>query len=199
VHDELRVTKAGQVPEQGVGPETRRPSAALRKAADAAWQNKGRIGCGVVVAFLGYLVLRGCVPALSSSHLPPKVESAVSEAYAHCDQDFPIWPGDVRMPTCDLVGTRLVGAGTVPSEAKDLDITRAICYQVEVERMFWGESGSWKHEMAWSIRTVSKVAVLQKGTWVLFPDEEETDAGRWVKYACPGPYESSSRPVPRRS
>ena len=103
------------------------------------------------------------------------------------------------MPTCDLVGSRVVGAGTVPPEAKDLEITKAICYQVEVEQLFWGESGSWKHEMAWSIRTVSKVTVLQKGTWILFPDEESADAARWAEYDCPGPYESSSRLVPRRS
>jgi len=171
----------------------------MRDVAGQAWENKGRIGCGLVVAFLGFLVLRGCVPGLSGNHLPPEVESAVAEMYGHCDQDFPIWPGEVRMPTCDLVGSRVVGAGTVPPEAKDLEITKAICYQVEVEQLFWGESGSWKHEMAWSIRTGSKVTVLQKGTWMLYPDEESADAARWAEYDCPGPYESSSQLVPRRS
>ena len=175
------------------------PSDRFRSGVDTAWENKGRVGCGLVVAFLGYLVLRGCVPGLSGNHLPPEVESAVAEVYAHCDQDFPIWPGEVRMPTCDLVGTRVIGRGRLTPDSERVGIERAICYRVEIEQLFWGESGSWKHEMAWSVRTVSKVTILQNGTWVLYPDQDSADAARWAEYGCPGPYESSSRLVPRRS
>lgn len=164
-----------------------------------AWEERGRIGCGLFVLFLGYLVLRGCVPGLSGNRLPAGLETAVSEAYEHCDQDFPIWPGEVRMPTCDVVTIRSAGAGIVPEDAKSLGIMRARCYYVDTEHLFWGESGPWKHEMAWALRTRSKVAVMREGEWILYPDEEAADQARWIEYRCPGEFESSSGMIPRRS
>ncbi len=170
-----------------------------KSALRRAWDERGRIGCGLVALLLGYLVLRGCVPGLSGNRLPAVLETAVAEAYEHCDQDFPIWPGEVRMPTCDLVTIRSVGAGTVPADARALGIRRARCYRVDTEHLFWGESGLWKHEMAWALRTFSKVAVMRDGQWTLYLDEENADRARWIEYQCPGEYESSSGIVPRRS
>lgn len=121
------------------------------------------------------------------------------ESYEHCDDTFPIWPGEVRMPTCDRVTIRSVGPGTVPAGRKLEGITRAYCYHVDVEHLFWGESGAWKHEMAWALRTYSKVAFLKDGEWVLSPDEDQADRARWSEYACPGQYEGSSRLAPRKS
>jgi hypothetical protein len=171
----------------------------VRPALRLAWEERGRIGCGLVVILLGYLMLRGCVPGLLGNRLPAVLETAVVEAYEHCDQDFPIWPGEVRMPTCDLVTIRSVGAGTVPPDAQALGVRRARCYYVDVEHLFWGESGLWKHEMAWGLRTYSKVAVMRAGEWSLFPDEDSADRARWTEYRCPGDYQSSSGVVPRRS
>ncbi len=148
---------------------------------------------------IAYLVLRGCVPGLAGKRLPAVLETAVTEAYKHCDQDFPIWPGEVRMPTCDLVTIRAAGAGTVPAGSRANGITRALCYHVDTEKMFWGEVGQWKHEMAWALRTFSKVAVLHDGEWILYPDEENDDRARWIEFQCPGEYEASSGLVPRRS
>lgn len=74
-----------------------------------------------------------------------------------------------------------------------------MCFRVELERLFWGESGPQQHEMAWAMRTVSKVGVLRGGRWALFPDEEHADAARWLEYGCPGEYESSTSLEPRRS
>jgi hypothetical protein len=170
-----------------------RIQAALRNA----WDNRGRIGCGLVVAGIGYVLLRGCIPSLSGNHLPAELESAVSETHTHCEQDFPIWPGEVRMPTCDTVTSRYVGKGAVPASRRAQGITKAICYQVDIEEMFWGESGSQKHEMAWAQKTYSKVAVRQDGRWILYPDEEQADRSRWAEYACPGEYEASSSLIPR--
>jgi hypothetical protein len=164
-----------------------------------AWEDRGRIGCGLVIVAIGYLVLRGCVPALGGKRLPAVLETAVTEAYEHCDQDFPIWPGEVRMPTCDLVTIRAAGAGTVPSGSRAGVITRALCYHVDTEKLFWGEVGQWKHEIAWALRTFSKVAVLQDGGWILYPDEDNDDRARWIEFECPGEYEASSGMVPRRS
>jgi hypothetical protein len=184
---------------------TGRPASAstLRSRARAglsqAWEEKGRIGCGLGVVALAYLMLRGCVPALAGNRLPAVLETAVTESYKHCDQDFPIWPGEIRMPTCDLVTIRSAGAGKVPADAHALGIVRARCYHVDVEHLFWGESGTWKHEMAWALRTYSKVAALCDGEWILYPDEDNADRSRWIEYQCPGEYESSSSLVPRRS
>lgn len=162
-----------------------------------ARENLGRLGCGLLAAALVYLVLRGYVPALSGNRLPAALETTVTEAYEHCNEDFPIWPGEVRMPTCDIVTIRSVGAGTVPQASRALGITRAICYHVDTEQMFWGESGAQKHEMAWTLRTYSKVAARQGGRWVLYPDEDEADRDRWAEFECPGEYEASSSMVPR--
>jgi hypothetical protein len=169
----------------------------LKAAVRLAWGNKGRIGCGLVIASVAYLVLRGCVPALSGSRLPAALETAVADAYEHCDQDFPIWPGEVRMPTCDTVTIRSVGAGEVPQAMRAQGITRAICYHVDAEHMFWGEAGTQKHVMAWTLRTYSKVAVRQDGRWVLYPDEDEADRDRWAEFECPAEYEASSSLVPQ--
>jgi hypothetical protein len=172
---------------------TLRMRAAVRHARD----DKGRIGCGLVVTAFAYLVLRGCVPALGGNRLPASLETAVAEAYEHCDQDFPIWPGEVRMPTCDTVTIRSVGAGKVPPAMRAQGITRVVCYHVDTEHMFWGEAGTWKHVMAWTLRTYSKGAARQDGRWVLYPDEDEADRERWAEYECPGEYEASSSMVPR--
>jgi hypothetical protein len=169
----------------------------IKAAVRLAWDNKGRVGCGLVVAVVAYLVLRGCVPAISGNNLPAAVETAVTEAYEHCDQDFPIWPGEVRMPTCDTATIRSVGAGTVPPASRARGITRAICYYVDIEHMYWAGGGTWKHDMAWALRTLSKVAVRQDGRWVLYPDEDEADRDRWAQFECPAEYEASSSLVPQ--
>ena len=165
----------------------------------AVWEDRRRIGCGLMVAALAFLTLRGCIPALSGKHLPAALETAVTEAYEHCDDTFPIWPGEVRMPTCDLVTIYSVGAGTIPQPMRAQGVTQAICYHVDTEHLFWGEGGAWKHEMAWALRTYSKVAVRQGGDWVLYPDEENADRARWAEYECRGEYEASSGIIPRRS
>ena len=171
----------------------------LGRAVQLALDNPARIGCGLALAGIAFLALRGCVPGLAGDRLPPKLEIAVTDAYKHCYDDFPIWSGDERMPTCDLVNIRVAGAGTVPTQSAAQRITRALCYHVDTEHLYWGEGGTWKHDMAWALRTYSKVAVLQDGEWILFPDEDQGDRGRWAEYACPGEYEASSGLVPRKS
>jgi hypothetical protein len=171
----------------------------LRQVAAAALEDKPRLGCGLVLAVLAFFVLRGIVPGLQGNRLPPALEVAIAETYRRCDEDFPIRPGDVRMPTCDVARPTRIGAGQLPANASAEGITSVVCYRVELERLFWGETGPQKHEMAWVMRTVSKVGVLQRGVWVLFPDEEQADAARWEDYGCPGEYESSTSLETRRS
>jgi len=171
----------------------------LKGALGRVWEDRARLVGGLLIAAIAFQILRGCVPALNGNHVPAALETAVTEAYVHCDQDFPIWPSEVRMPTCDSVQIRSAGAGTVPQAKRAGGITRAVCYHVDVEHLFWGEGGPWKHEMAWALRTYSKVAVLQDGEWVLYPEEDETDGARWAEYQCPGEYEASSGIIPRRS
>lgn len=54
---------------------------ALREAPGTLVKNNERVGCGLVVAFLAFLTLRGCVPALNGNHVPAALETAVTEAY----------------------------------------------------------------------------------------------------------------------
>ncbi len=171
----------------------------LRTSLVGALEDRGRLGCAIVIALVAFFVLRGIVPGLAGNRLPPALETAIAEAYRHCDEDFPIHPGDVRMPTCDVVRARRIGAGRPPAGAAGEGIAAVVCYRVELEQLYWGEMGPQKHEMAWAMRTVSKVGVLKGGMWTLFPDEEQADAARWVDFGCPGEYESSRGLEPRRS
>ncbi len=138
----------------------------------------------VVVLALSVLAiqyLRGCIPGLDTSLLPPDVQNAIAERYVICLRELPIWPGEARQPTC--------GEGTLPVNAPSPGITRAVCYKVKYRNPFWSEIGGQPHVMAWYARTVSKVAVLHNET---FPDQEELDRQRRTLYACPVPYESTS-------
>ena len=164
-----------------------------------ALEDKGRLGCGFMVALTAFFVLRGFLPGLQGNRMPPALETAIAEAYKRCEEGFPIQPGDVRMPTCDVIRAERIGEGRLPASAAAEGVTAVVCFRVELERLYWGESGPQKHEMAWAMRTVSKVGVLQGGRWTLFPDEEQADAARWVDYGCPGEYESSTSLEPRRS
>lgn len=76
---------------------------------DVLLEDRLRLGFGLVTAVLAFFVLRGIVPGLQGNRLPPALATAIAEAYKRCDEDFPIRPGDVRMPTCDIVRAELTG------------------------------------------------------------------------------------------
>jgi hypothetical protein len=156
-----------------------------------------RVVAILVLSLLAVQYLRGCLPGLNASLLPPDVQNAIAESYVTCRRELPIWPGEVRQPTCGEAEVDSVGEGTLPSNAPSPGITRAACYKVKYRNPFWSEIGGQPHEMAWYARTVSKVAVLHNGTWETFPDQEDLDQQRWTLHACLAPYQSTSQQLGR--
>ena len=74
-----------------------------------------------------------------------------------------------------------------PSEQAE-GVAQAICYRITIENPRWQTMGQTRHEVLWSSRSYSKVAVLQNGKWQTFPDEDKQDEQRWSVYGCPGNY-----------
>lgn len=129
-------------------------------------------------------LLRGCV--IERRLLPARIVDEITRQYVRCDEYFPIWPGEPRMPTCDEAEVAEIGSGTVPPADVSRGITKAVCYVVRSNNLYWGYNV--RHEMYWYIRTSSKVALFKDGEWVLFPDKEDDDRTRWSRYGCPGEY-----------
>jgi hypothetical protein len=143
---------------------------------------------------LAYWTLRGYLPALGGSLLPPSVMDSIERGYRVCIMDIDIQPGETRQPSCGDVRVVVQAQGSVPSQQARAGITRAVCYKVDITTPVWTTQGTTRHELDWHGRRVSKVAVLQSGEWVLFPDEDARDAARWVQFACPTLYEAGPTP-----
>jgi hypothetical protein len=148
-----------------------------------------RLGCFLVVAFLLFWILRGCIPG---NGLPGDVAEAVDHRYITCinPNDTPVQPGVDRQPECGKVYVEMVKKGTVPVPDQTAGVTRAICYRITVEYPRWETAGQTRHEVLWSSRSYSKVAIQQNGKWQTFPDEDKKDEERWQVYGCPGKYAS---------
>ncbi len=158
-----------------------------------ASEDKFRLIAFAVIGLLAFQFLRGCIPGLNGSRLPPAVEESITNAYRVCisPNDAPIWPGEARQPECGSVDIRTVGEGVVPADALASGITRAVCYTVKVDNPAWTTQGTTRHELRWHARAAGKVAVLQNDIWQTFPDQYDLDAQRWATYGCPGQYENT--------
>jgi hypothetical protein len=140
---------------------------------------------------LGYFILRGCV-FNSGNSLPAELTEKIQNRYVGCisPEVSPIRPGDTRQPECGTVDIQVIGQGIVPQEQKSEGITRAICFQIKVENPFVSTEGqgTTRHEVKWSAaRTSDQVAVLQNGSWKIFPDQAQENEQRWKAYSCPTP------------
>ena len=141
---------------------------------------------------LALWALRGYIPALGGSRLPPSIVDKIERGYRVCIMDIVIWPGETRQPSCGEVRIVLQTAGIVGEVAKATGITRAVCYKVDISTPYWTTERTTRHEVVWHGRRVSKVAVLQSGGWLIFPDTDEGDSARWAEFACPLPYEAGA-------
>ena len=144
----------------------------------------------LVGGFLLFWVLRGCFPALSGDTLPAEGIDDIQRSHINCISvgDTPIWPGEARQPECGHFDVEIAEEGTIPSTPQAAGVTRAICYRITVENPRWQTMGQTRHEVLWSSRSFSKVAILKNGGWQTFPDEDRQDEQRWVEFGCPGPY-----------
>ena len=142
-------------------------------------------------ALIGYYLLRACVLNGGDS-LPSELTAKIEKRYVTCItfEDTPVWPGNTRQPECGTVDLKVIGEGTVPQKQETEGVTRAICYQIQIQNPFWSTQGegTTRHEIKQSPkRTSYQVAVLQNGSWKIFPDQEQENEKRWKDYACPSP------------
>ncbi len=158
-----------------------------------AWVRRhGKQAAYILVACLvGYWLFRGCVPGLGGSLLPANVYDSIRKQYTVCITDTPISPGDPRQPSCSQVTIAEVGRGTVPSDRRVEGLVRAVCYKVTYTTPHWTTLGTTRHEIDWSGRITSKVAVLQNGAWQTYADRDDLDQARWAEFGCPTQYESN--------
>jgi len=143
-----------------------------------------------VLLILALWAVRGYIPALGGSLLPPSIVDWIERSYQVCITDIPIWPGEPRQPACGDVRVVSQSAGIVAEAARDAGIVRAVCYQVDLRHPYW----TTRHEVVWHGRRVSKVAILQNAEWVVFPDADVEHAERWAQFSCPAPYEAGATP-----
>ena len=142
------------------------------------------------LALVLFWILRGCIPGLQSGGMPAEVWDEVQHVHVRCIsmEDTPVWPGEPRQPECGQVEVDMVEEGIVPASQQAAEVSRAICYRITVESPRWQTMGQTRHEVLWSSRSYSKVALLQNGKWQIFPDEDRQDEQRWLDYGCPGEY-----------
>jgi hypothetical protein len=161
--------------------------AALRSYSEAFREEPQRLFYAALLGFLLFWILRGCVPGRG---LPSKLVAAIERTYITCisPEDTPIQPGVSRQPECGKINIEQVMEGVVPALEQSVGVTRALCYRVTVEYPRWQTMGQTRHEVLWSERSYSKVAVLENEKWQIFPDVDMQDEQRWLGYGCPGAY-----------
>jgi hypothetical protein len=137
-----------------------------------------------------FWILRGCIPGLDGNTLPGEVWDEIQREHIACIRanDTPVWPGEGRQPECGQVELDLLEEGVVPPSAQAAGVSRVLCYQVTVENPRWQTMGQTRHEVLWSSRSYSKVALLQNGEWQTYPNEDRGDERRWLEFRCPGQY-----------
>ncbi|MCX6026675.1 MAG: hypothetical protein NTY23_10535 [Chloroflexi bacterium] len=162
----------------------------------AAWAraHSRNILIGAALLVLALWAVRGYIPALGGSLLPPPLLNSIERSYQVCITDIPVWPGEPRQSACGEVRVVSQSAGIVAKAARGAGVARAVCYQVDIRNPYWTTQGTTRHEVVWHGRRVSKVAILKNGEWVVFPDTDVEDAERWAEFGCPVPYEVGATP-----
>ena len=146
------------------------------------------------IALIAFLILRSCF-SISKDSLPYEVHEMINRRYGSCVDvkgvQGPIFrEGDNPQRECTELTTNVVGQGTIQQKGQVDGITEAICYRVLIEKpYFWAQSQTQYEEITFSSRIASKVAVLQNGKWVVFPDQYIQDSERWAAFACPGEFD----------
>lgn len=164
--------------------------AVFQSLVESIREDPKRLAYLLVMSFLLFWVLRGCFPGLSGGTLPADVMDNIQRSRINCISagDTPIWPGEARQPECGHFDVEMAEEGIVSSKSQASGVTRAICYRITVENPRWQTMGQTRHEVLWSSRKFSKVAILQNGEWQTFPDEDQQDEQRWAEFGCPGQY-----------
>jgi len=145
----------------------------------------------LAIVLVGYLILRSCFSVTEDS-LPLEVHETINTRYSSCvdvkGTDFR--EGDNPQRECTELTTNVLGQGTIPQGEKANGVTEAICFRVLIENPYFvTQSQTQYEEIDTFSRIVSKVAIFQRGDWILHPDQYIQDSARWVAYACPGEFD----------
>lgn len=151
-------------------------------------RHRRRIALFIVLALVGYWVLRGYVPALGGRHLPSSVEDQLRSRYTGCVTDTAIWPGEPRQPECGTLTITGVSVGVIP-EGQTF-VQQALCFKMRYTNPYWTTQGTTRHEIVDHGRQVSKVALYEDGAWQVAPDDDTADQALWTGYQCRGTYEN---------
>ena len=157
---------------------------------ETAQEEPKQLAYWLALGFLAFWILRGCIPGLNKDSLPSELLEDIKRSQITCikAEDTPVWPGEARQPECGRVNVDMAEEGVVPLPEQEAGVTRAICYRITVENPRWQTMGQTRHEVLWSARSYSKVAVLQNDEWQTFPHEDRLDEQRWLDFGCPGAY-----------
>ena len=145
----------------------------------------------LVIVLIAFLILRSCF-SVTKDALPFEVHEIINSRYSTCVnvKGSPYREGGGPQSECTELTTKVLGPGTVPQQDQAEGITEAICFRVLIEKpYFWAQSQTQYEEITSFTRIASKVAVLQKDEWIVYPDQYTQDSERWAAYACPGEFD----------
>jgi len=150
-------------------------------------ENNERLLKILAIALIAFLVLRS-IYSVSADSLPSEVYETINLRYGSCVEvkrvgDAPAVDGPTSV--CTELTTNVLGQGTITQHDQEEGITEAICFRVLIEKPYMVLN----EEIPFSTRIASKVAILQKGKWIVSPDQYSQDSEQWSAYACPGKYE----------
>lgn len=152
-------------------------------------ENNKRLLKVLVIALIAFLILRSWYSA-SKNSLPMEVYETINSRYGSCVEvkkvgNAPAVDGPSRV--CTELTTNMLGRGIITQQAQAEGITESICFRVLIKKPFMTVN----EEIPFSTRIASKVAILQKGTWIVSPDQYTQDSEQWAAYACPGKFDIS--------
>lgn len=144
----------------------------------------------LALGFIAFYLFRGCIPGFDRDRIPTGVLDELNRTHVDCVgiDELEIRPGDHRQPECGQIIVEMVAEGNVPAGEAESGVSRAVCFQVKISNPRWTTMAQTRHEIVSFEYRLSKVAVLQNGTWQTFPDEDREDERRWLDYSCPGEY-----------
>jgi hypothetical protein len=151
--------------------------------------NPSRLVLTVAITVVISLWIRGQI--LANSSIPSSLRQQVEQHYAQCvNVSGSSFRGDMNPErACREVRVEAVGEGSVRPQDQAAGVSKAYCFRVNLRSPYWiTPSKTQFEEIGWTEMTHSKVALLQDGVWVIFPDREESDHNRWIEYACQEDY-----------
>ena len=150
-------------------------------------ENNERLLKVLAIALIAFLILRSYY-LVSKDSLPNEIHETINSRYGSCVEVPKVGraPAVDDLPRiCTELTTNVLGQGTITQGDQAEGITEAICFRVLIEKPYMTVNENFPS----FTRIASKVAILQKGKWIVSPDQYTQDSERWAAYACPGEFD----------